>query len=92
VIRNQLNTMNNFITKYDKILEILEQFETKSNVLNQIHCPRLCNIELIALYITAESLSIGAEYQIFRIMPTSLGSRIERSVYNRRRRRFFFIK
>lgn len=84
--------MNNFLTKYEKILEILKQFETKSNFLNQIRCPRLSDIELIALDITAESLSIDSEYQLFRTLPSPLSSKIERSVYNRRRRRLFFVK
>ena len=84
--------MNNFITKYEKILEILKQFETKSNFLNQKRCPRLSDIELIAVDLTAESLSIDSEYQLFRTLPDLLSSRIERSVYNRRRRKLFFIK
>ncbi|MDD4991814.1 MAG: IS982 family transposase [Paludibacter sp.] len=84
--------MNNFLTKYEKILDILKQFETKSNFLNQIRRPRLSDIELIALDITAESLSIDSEYQLFRTIPSSLSSKIERSVYNRRRRRLFFVK
>lgn len=84
--------MNNFIAKYEKILEILKQIETKSNFLNQIRRPRLSDIELIALDITAESLSIDSEYQLFRTLPTSLSSKIERSVYNRRRRKLFFVK
>jgi len=84
--------MNNFLTKYEKILEILKQFETKSNFLNQIRRPRLSDIELIALDITAESLSIDSEYQLFRTLPSTLSSKIERSVYNRRRRRLFFVK
>ena len=84
--------MNNFLTKYEKILEILKQFETKSNFLNQIRCPRLSDIELIALDITAESLSIDSEYQLFRTLPSPLSSKIELSAYNRRRRRLFFVK
>ena len=78
--------MNNFLTKYEKILEILKQFETKSNFLNQIRCPCLSDIELIALDITAESLKIDSEYLLFRTLPSALSSKIERSVYNRRRR------
>ena len=84
--------MNNFLAKYEKILEILKQFETKSNFLNQIRRPRLSDIELIALDITAESLSIDSEYQLFRTLPSTLSSKIERSVYNRRRRRLFLVK
>jgi hypothetical protein len=82
LIVNQLNTMNNFNSKYEKILDILNQFETKSNFLNQIRCPRLSDIELIAVDLTAESLSIDSEYQLFRVLQDSLSSRIERSVYN----------
>ena len=92
MITNHINKMNNFLTKYEKILDILKQFETKSNFLNQIRRPRLSDIELIALDITAESLSIDSEYQLFRTIPSSLSLKIERSVYNRRRRRLFFVK
>jgi len=88
----QLNNMNNFTTKYEKILELLKQFETKNNFLNQIRIPRLSDIELIALDLTAESLSIDSEYQLFRVIPESLRSNIERSVYNRRRRKLFHVK
>ena len=84
--------MNNFIAKYEKFLEILKQFETKSNFLNQIRLPHLSDIESIALDLTAEYLSIDSEHQLFRILPSSLSSKIERSVYNRRRRRLFLIK
>lgn len=84
--------MNNFTTKYEKILEILKQFETKSNFLNQIRCPRLSDIELIAVDLTAESFSIDSEHQLFRVLPKFIGSKIERSVYNRRRRKLLFVK
>lgn len=84
--------MNNFTAKYEKFLGILKQFETKSNFLNQIRCPRLSDIELIAVDLTAESLSIDSEHQLFRVLPSSLSSKIERSIYNRRRRKLFFVK
>ena len=53
---NHINITNNFITKYEKILEILKQFEAKSNSLNQIRYPPLNYIELIAIDLMAESL------------------------------------
>ncbi len=84
--------MNNFQTKYEKILEILKQFESRNNFLNQIRVPKLSDIELIALDLTAESLSIDSEYQLFRVLPISIRSKIERSVYNRRRRKLFYVK
>jgi hypothetical protein len=47
--------MNNFNTKYEKILEILKQSEAKSDFLDQIHYSRLSDIELISVDLTAES-------------------------------------
>jgi len=43
-----INIINNF-NNVEKIFEILKQSETKTNFLNQIRCPRLSDIELIAL-------------------------------------------
>lgn len=84
--------MNNFTASYRKILDILEQTEQKKNFLNQIRIPKLSDIELIAIDITAEYMSIDSEYQLFRKLPVELSSLIERSVYNRRRRKLFFYK
>lgn len=89
---NQLNVMNNFLSKFEKILEIVKQFETKSNFLNQIRRPRLSDIELIAVDLTAESFGIDSEHQLFRELPEAISSKIERSVYNRRKRKLFFVK
>lgn len=84
--------MNNFTKKYDKILDELKWFEAGSNFLNQKRCPRLSYIELISVDLTEESLCVDSEYQLFRIFPESLSSKIERSVYTRRRRKLFFCK
>jgi hypothetical protein len=75
--------------KYEKVLEILKTIETKNNFLNQIRRPGLSALELIAIDITAEWLSIDSEYQLFIIISDVLNSKIERSVYNRRRRKLF---
>jgi hypothetical protein len=82
--------MNNFSANYKKILDILKQVEEKSNFLNQIRIPKLSDIELIAMDITAEYMSIDSEYQLFRKLPLGLSSLIERSVYNRRKRKLFY--
>ncbi|MDL2241905.1 IS982 family transposase [Bacteroidales bacterium OttesenSCG-928-L03] len=81
--------MNNFGANYGKILETLQQIESKMNFLNQIRKPRLSDIELIAIDLTSEYMSIDSEYQLFRVLPDELRSRIERSVYNRRKRKLF---
>lgn len=81
--------MNNFFRNYRKILRTLQQVEPKMNFLNQICKPKLSDIELIAIDLTAEYMSIDSEYQLFRCLPSSFLSKIERSVYNRRKRRLF---
>ena len=84
--------MNNFSANYEKILETLAQVSTKMNFLNQKRKPRLSDIELISIDLTAEYMSIDSEYQLFRVLPKSLSSKIERSVYNRRRRKLFYTR
>ena len=82
--------MNNFSTNYEKILDILRNIEQKMNFLNQIRKPKLSDIELIAIDLTAEYMSIDSEYQLFRVLPDNVKLKIERSVYNRRKRKLFF--
>ncbi len=81
--------MHNFISNYDKILSVLNQIEERSNFLHQIRKPKLSDKELIAINLTAEYLGIDSESQLFRKLPLELSSLIERSVYNRRKRRLF---
>jgi len=81
--------MNSFSGSYNKILEILHKIEKKDNFLNQIRKPKLSDKELIAMNLTAEYLSIDSEHDLFRKIPKELFMKIERSVYNRRKRRLF---
>jgi hypothetical protein len=81
--------MNDFRANYDKILEVLRVITEKESFLTQIRKPKLTDIELIAMNLTAEYLSIDSECQLFRIIPNSLKTKIDRSVYNRRKRRLF---
>ncbi|KAA6324963.1 hypothetical protein EZS27_025772, partial [termite gut metagenome] len=85
----RLNTMNNFSANYRKIVETLRSIESKKNFLHQIRQHKLSDIELIAIDLTAEYMGIDSEYQLFRVLPEALSGKIERSVYNRRRRRLF---
>ncbi len=82
--------MNNFIQSYELILEKLNDFSINFDNFLQIPKPKLSNIELIALNITAEFKQIDSECQLFReIKNTYLFSKIERSVYNKRKRNLF---
>lgn len=81
--------MNNFSANVKKILETLKPFQSKLNLKKQIRKPKMSDLELIAVDLTAEYMSIDSERQLFRILPQSISSRIERSVYNKRRRALF---
>jgi len=82
--------MNNFKSNYNKILEVLKSITEKEQFLNQKRKPKLKDIELIAMNLTAEYMSIDSECQLFREISIDLKNKIERSVYNRRKRKLFF--
>lgn len=82
--------MNNFNANYDKILKVLSLITDKEQFLRQNRQPKLKDIELIAINLTSEYMSIDSECQLFRLLPEVLKNRIERSVYNRRKRKLFF--
>ena len=84
--------MNNFLANVEKIFKTLKQFEKNLNLKNQIRTPKMSDLELIAIDLTAEYMSIDSERQLFRVLPKELSSRIERSVYNKRRRGLFYEK
>ena len=81
--------MNNFSANYAKILETLQKVESKMNFRNQKRKPKLSDIELISIDLTSEFMGIDSERDLFRKLPTSLTSKIERSVFNRRKRALF---
>ena len=82
--------MHNFTANYEKILEVLKKLEFKSeNFLTQIRKPKLTDLQVIAINLTSEYMSIDSEYQLFRILPIEIKSLIDRSVYNRRKRKLF---
>ena len=56
--------------------------------MNQKRKPKLKDIELIAMDLTTEYIDI--ECQLFRGLPSCLKTKIDRSVYNRRKRKLFF--
>ncbi len=90
MIISLLNTMNNFIQNYEIILKHLQSLNVSFDSFLQIRKPKLGNLELIAMNLTAEFMGIHSECQLFRdIENTFLDGLIERSVYNRRRRFMF---
>ena len=85
----QLNIMNNLGQSYKKILEVLSKFFGNKLQNYQRRTPKISDLEPVSLVITAEYLSIDSQCQLFRKTPKSIKSKIERSVFNRRRRKLF---
>jgi hypothetical protein len=83
--------MNNLEAIYDFILNQLNELTITENFYFKPIKPKLSDIELIAINICAEYLSIDSEYQLFRHLSNSkMNGLIERSVYNRRKRKLFY--
>jgi len=70
-----------------RILEVLREISKEQLLPYQRRRPRLSDLELVCLSLTAEFMGIDSENDLFRKLPENISSRIERSVYNRRRRR-----
>ncbi|WPC10779.1 IS982-like element ISRa1 family transposase [Riemerella anatipestifer] len=79
--------MNNLEQIYERTLEVLGLFSENQLISYQRRTPKMSDLEVISLNITAEYLSIDSELQLFRKLPNSLINKIERSVYNKRKRR-----
>lgn len=83
--------MHNFRVNYENILEILKGLGFKGeSFLVQVKKPKLSDLRIIALTFTAEYMGIDSEHQLFRTCLLKFHLLIERSVYNRRKRRLFF--
>ena len=82
--------MHNFTANYEKNLEVLKEIGFESeNFLSQIRKPKLTDLRVIAINLTSDYMSIDSEYQLFRTLPLEIKPLIERSVYNRRKRKLF---
>jgi len=79
--------MNNLNANYERILEVLRKISKEQLLSYQRRQPKLSDLELISLSITAEFMGIDSENDLFRKLPKSILEKIERSVYNRRRRK-----
>jgi len=75
---------------YEIILYHLQELQINSTPFKQIRQPKLSNIEIVTMNFTAEYMGIDSECQLFRVIKGSfLELLIERSVYNRRKRKLF---
>ena len=82
--------MSNLEASYNLILNNLRDISETENFYFKPIKPKLSDIELISLIILAEFKSIDSEHQLFRdIKGFEIEPKIDRSVYNRRKRKLF---
>ncbi|SHM66035.1 Transposase DDE domain-containing protein [Chryseobacterium polytrichastri] len=79
--------MNNLSANYERILEVLRKLSNETLLSYQRRVPRMKDLEVISLALTAEYMGIDSENNLFRQLPIFLSNKIERSVYNRRKRK-----
>ncbi len=79
--------MSNLLNSYTRILSLLHEVVSEHNFYLYRRKPKLSDKKLIALSLAAESLGIDSERYLFKLLPIELSPLIERSVYNRRRRK-----
>jgi len=82
--------MSNLEASYNLILNNLREISGIEDFYFKPIKPKLSDIELISLIILAEFKTIDSEHQLFReIKGFEIEPKIERSVYNRRKRKLF---
>lgn len=67
----------------------INNIEKEEIFLSQIRKPKLKDKKVVSLVLVAEYLGIDSEYELFCKPLSSLSSLIEKSVYNRRKRKLF---
>lgn len=84
--------MNNLRANYERILEVLRKISTERQLPMQRRRPAMSDLEVISLSLTAEYMGIDSENDLFRKLPSCLQGKIERTVYNRRKRRLMLYQ
>jgi len=85
--------MSKIIKNYLRILEVISslncELEFKTDVGRK---QKMSDLEVVALSLTAEFMSIDSENSLFKqILPTEIPNLIERSQFNKRRRKLFLF-
>jgi len=82
--------MSNLEASYKLIFKELSKISDTENFYFKPIKPKLSDLELISLIVLAEFKSIDSEHQLFReIKGWEIETKIERSLYNRRKRKLF---
>ena len=85
--------MTSIVKNYFRVLEVLSslniEFEFKSVIGRK---PKMTDLEVVALSLTAEFMSIDSENSLFKqLSPCEIPNLIERSQFNKRRKKLFLL-
>ena len=83
--------MSNIVKNYQKVLEVISSLEIPINqYVTAGRKVKMSDIEVVALSLTSEYMSIDSENSLFKqLKNSSIMNLIERSQYNKRRRKLF---
>lgn len=81
--------MNNLIANYERILEVLREISDETLLSYQRRIPKMKDLEVVSLVLTAEYMGIDSENHLFRQLPGVVSEKIKWSVYNRRKRKLY---
>lgn len=90
---NKPISMSNIVKNYLRVLEVLSSLNIDSSFTNRAgrKC-KMSDIEIVALSITAEFMSIDSENSFFsQLQNAGIDNLIERSQFNKRRRKLFMF-
>jgi len=76
--------MTNIVKNYFRVLEVISSFDTELDFKSGVgRKPKISDIEVVALSLTAEFMSIDSENSLFKqLLPGEISNLIERSQFN----------
>lgn len=85
--------MSNIVKKYLRVLEVLSSLNCESEYKSDVgRKQKMSDLEVVALSLTAEFMSIDSENSLFKeINNQQIPNLIERSQFNKRRRKLFLF-
>ena len=90
---NNQHFMTNIVKNYFRVLEVLSSLNFELEFKLRIgRKPKMTDLEVVALSLTAEFMSIDSENSLFKqINQVEIPNLIERSQFNKRRRKLFLF-
>jgi len=85
--------MTNIVKNYLRVLEVISSLNCESEFKSGVgRKEKMSDLEVVALSLTAEFMSIDSENSLFKLVtPSDISNLIERSQFNKRRRKLFLF-